>query len=285
MRFSSRLLSNVLLATAALMAPTSRAQRRAARALKSQPMIPWAGVQPDTGNISEISYSTNWAGAVITAPPAGQTFKSVSGRFTVPKASKPPSATGNGPWSASAWVGIDGDTAGNDILQTGIDFTVNSAGEHSVAAWYEWYPNDAFNFASFPIAAGDVIEMSVLATSSSAGTVTLENVSSGKSVSKALTAPSSGSDIAGKNAEWIVEDYEEGSSLVPFADFGTITFTDCTAKTGSETLALSSASVIEISIYNLLVTVPLFLKVMRYTFRLKCPVETSYDCRSCPLRG
>ena len=255
MKLSSILLSHVLLATSTLAAPASRAQRRAARALKSQPMLPWAGVQPDTGNISEISYSTNWAGAVITAPPAGQTFKSVSGRFTVPAATKPPSATGSGPWSASAWVGIDGDTAGNDILQTGIDFTVNSAGQHSFAAWYEWYPNYAYNFASFPIAAGDVIEMSVVATSPSAGTVTLQNVSSGKSVSKALTAPSSGSTIAGKNAEWIVEDYEEGSSLVPFADFGTVTFTDCTAKTGSETLTLNSASVIEISTYNPFVTV------------------------------
>jgi hypothetical protein len=26
------------------------------------------------------------------------------------------------------------------------------------------------------------------------------------------------------NAEWIVEDFEEGSSLVEFADFGTVTF-------------------------------------------------------------
>ena len=26
------------------------------------------------------------------------------------------------------------------------------------------------------------------------------------------------------NAEWIVEDFEEGDSLVEFADFGTVTF-------------------------------------------------------------
>lgn len=34
-----------------------------------------------------------------------------------------------------------------------------------------------------------------------------------------------------ENVEWIVEDFEEGSSLVPFADFGTVEFTDAVATT------------------------------------------------------
>lgn len=36
--------------------------------------------------------------------------------FTVPK------ATGGSSTSSSGWVGIDGDTCGNAILQTGVDF-------------------------------------------------------------------------------------------------------------------------------------------------------------------
>ena len=32
---------------------------------------------------------------------------------------------GSGTYSASAWVGIDGDTCDNAILQTGVDFTVS----------------------------------------------------------------------------------------------------------------------------------------------------------------
>ena len=40
----------------------------------------------------------------------------------VPKA---PSG-GSGLYSASAWVGIDGDTCDTAILQTGIDFTINN---------------------------------------------------------------------------------------------------------------------------------------------------------------
>ncbi|MCJ1475770.1 hypothetical protein MMC13_004434 [Lambiella insularis] len=247
MKLSFFLFSNVLLSSAVLAAPLSRVQRRAAARLrKSGPLIPYVGEDNGIANASHVAYSNNWAGAVITSPPAGQTFNAVSAQVTVPTVTKPPGATSNGPWSAAAWVGIDGDTAGNSILQTGIDFTVSASGAHSFDAWYEWYPNVSFDFGNFPIAAGDVISMSVVASSSSAGTVTLENVSSGKSVSKALKAPSASADLAGKNAEWIVEDFEEGSSLVPLVDFGSITFTNCVAKTGSETLSLSSASLIDI---------------------------------------
>ena len=41
----------------------------------------------------------------------------MTGTFTVP--------TPSGEGSASAWVGIDGDTCDNAILQTGVDFTVS----------------------------------------------------------------------------------------------------------------------------------------------------------------
>ena len=41
----------------------------------------------------------------------------MTGTFTVPTPSGP-----NG--AASAWVGIDGDTCTNAILQTGVDFTL-----------------------------------------------------------------------------------------------------------------------------------------------------------------
>lgn len=53
------------------------------------------------------------------------TFKTVSGTFTVPTPREP--SGGSGSHSSSAWVGIDGDTCGNAILQTGIDFTVSGS--------------------------------------------------------------------------------------------------------------------------------------------------------------
>ena len=47
----------------------------------------------------------------------------MTGTFTVPTPREPSGASGT--HSASAWVGIDGDTCGNAILQTGVDFNVN----------------------------------------------------------------------------------------------------------------------------------------------------------------
>lgn len=45
-------------------------------------------------------------------------------------------------YAASAWVGIDGDTASNSILQTGVDFYVEGSSV-GYDAWYEWYPDYA----------------------------------------------------------------------------------------------------------------------------------------------
>jgi hypothetical protein len=46
--------------------------------------------------------------------------------------------------------------------------------------------------------------------------------------------------LCGFDAEWIVEDFEEGNSLVPFADFGTVVFTDCSATAGGSTVTPGS---------------------------------------------
>jgi hypothetical protein len=87
------------------------------------------GVITEGDNVNYVQYSNNWAGAVLTAPPSGQTFNAVSGQFTVPTASAPSGESGT--YSTSIWVGIDGDTYGNAILQSGIDVTVNPDGSQS----------------------------------------------------------------------------------------------------------------------------------------------------------
>ncbi|KAK8166678.1 peptidase A4 family-domain-containing protein [Phyllosticta citrichinensis] len=181
---------------------------------------------------TEVEYSSNWAGAVIEEPPSG-TFTAVSGKFTVPTPGVPSGSSGAGEYAASAWVGIDGDTYGNAILQTGVDFYATSSGSYSFDAWYEWYPDYAYNFNGIDISAGDVITVTVESSSSSAGTAVVENETTGQRVSKSLTAPESSATLGGQNAEWIVEDFESNGSLVAFADFGSVTFTDATAETSS----------------------------------------------------
>ncbi|ROW08368.1 hypothetical protein VMCG_03267 [Cytospora schulzeri] len=180
-------------------------------------------------NNSDVSYSTNWSGAVQI----GTGYDSITGTIEVPTPSVPSGGSSRKQYAASAWVGIDGDTCSTAILQTGIDFYAGRGGV-SFDAWYEWYPDYAYTFSGITISEGDTIVMSVDATSKKAGTVTIENSTTGKTVTHSFSAETD--ELCEYNAEWIVEDFESGLSLVPFADFGTVTFTDCSPSVSGSTI-------------------------------------------------
>ena len=111
------------------------------------------------------------------------------------------------------------------------------------AAWYEWYPDYAYDFSGISFSPGDSVTLTVTASSTKAGTAVITNNSKGKTVSKSITSSSA---LCEQDAEWIVEDFEEGSSLVPFANFGTVTFTGASAKTASGSVGPSGANTIDI---------------------------------------
>lgn len=96
-----------------------------------------------------------------------------------------------------------------------------------------------------------MIQMSVQATSLKAGSVTLENLSTGQTVTKSL---SSSASLCGTNAEWIVEDFESGNSEVPFANFGTVTFSNTVAGTSSSSQGNSGSSILDIKQGNTVYT-------------------------------
>lgn len=137
------LLTTAILAATALAAPhgdamghglAARVATRTQR--KTNPLSKVAGSVEGpiaNSNVSHVEYSSNWAGAVYESPPSG-TFTAVSATITVPV----PSATAAGTYSASAWVGIDGDTYGNAILQTGVDFTATKSGSKTTYSFDAW---------------------------------------------------------------------------------------------------------------------------------------------------
>jgi len=257
MKFSA-LISSALFTATALAAPQGQglAKRIATRTRNSgfAQIIHSADII-EGDNVTHVDYSSNWSGAVLTAPPAGSTFNAVSGQFTVPTPSVP-SGAADGTYSASIWAGIDGDTDQNAILQAGIDITVTKSGSrlsYSYDSWYEWLPNYATEFSSsaFSFKSGDVISISITTSTSTKGTVTLDNITTGMTVSKSLSAPSSSAALAGQNAEWIVEDYEESGRLVPLADFGTVLWTNAVAKTNTgASLGTSGADIIDLEDEN-----------------------------------
>ena len=87
------------------------------------------------------------------------------------------------------------------------------------------------------------MKLTVTASSTTSGTAVIENLTTGKTVTQEITSSSA---LCEENAEWIVEDYEEGDSLVPFADFGTVTFTGASATTSSGSIGPSGATLIDI---------------------------------------
>ncbi|KAJ6105015.1 hypothetical protein N7486_003704 [Penicillium sp. IBT 16267x] len=252
MKFSTAILGSALVASA-LAAPLTekRAARRAARSAgkrqSNPPFKPGTTESIDLSNTSEVEYSSNWAGAVLI----GTGYNAVTAEFTVPTPSVPSGGSNNVQYCASAWVGIDGDTCSTAILQTGIDFCVQGS-TTSFDAWYEWYPDYAYDF-NLAVAAGDVIKITVDATSKTAGTATVDNVTTGKSVTHTFTGGVDG-DLCEYNAEWIVEDFEENGSLVPFANFGTVTFSSASATSSGSSVGPEGATLIDIESGNTVLT-------------------------------
>ena len=80
----------------------------------------------------------------------------------------------------------------------------------------------------------------------------IENLTTGQTVTENLTSSSA---LCEENAEWIVEDYEEGGSLVPFTDFGTVAFTNAYATTTSGSqISPNGAQIIDIEQNNKVLT-------------------------------
>jgi len=258
MKFTA-ILSVLLCAISVVAAPFTelrrerRATRQRARTVPNKHSLPPQNVT--TGNVEgplsnavNIQYSSNWAGAVLT----GSGYTTVTGTVVVPRPQEPSGGSSRTQYAASAWVGIDGDTCQSAILQTGVDFYIED-GQASFDAWYEWFPNYAYNFDGITINVGDTIKMTVTAESTSSGTAIIDNLSTGRTVSHSFSGESS--QLCQSDAEWIIEDFSSGSSLVPFADFNTVTFTDASVTTSDgTTLGVSSATILDIKQNNKVLT-------------------------------
>ncbi|KAJ9220599.1 hypothetical protein DTO169C6_7112 [Paecilomyces variotii] len=251
MKFTA--VTSLFIAGTALAAPLTTERharneaRQAERRRTSPPLSAVNGQQLHFNGTKNVEYSSNWAGAVLI----GTGYTKVTGTFTVPTPSVPSGGRSNEEYCASAWVGIDGDTCSTSILQTSVDFCVQGSSV-SYDAWYEWYPDYAYDFSGISISAGDVITVTVDASSPSAGTATVENVSTGQTVTHTFSGETD--ELCEYNAEWIVEDFESNGSLVPFADFGTVTFSGATATDDGSTVGPSGATILDIEQNNRVLT-------------------------------
>jgi hypothetical protein len=185
--------------------------------------------------------SSNWSGYVV--PSSSAIITDVSGEWTVPtlNCNDTPNA------GESTWVGIGGANSGSVLLQTGIsDNCVNGVQQNS--GWWEEVPsnpNQENIFTNFPVSPGDTIQASVFENNSGTWTTLVEDMTSGL---EGIMVTGEGwgvipigasqfsyqgtttylSYTGGYTAEWIMEDTTNGLSdtLVPFANYGSVTFTN-----------------------------------------------------------
>jgi hypothetical protein len=205
--------------------------------VRSRPYKPASADIINLNGTSNETHSSNWAGAVLI----GNGYTSVASKITVPAPQLPSGADSSTSYCASAWVGIDGELS---CKQTGLDFCIqgNTA---SYSAWYERYPDYAHDFSNIQILPGNVVRVTVDATSQSSSSAVIEYLSTGASLTHQFP---NGFDanLCKYNAEWIVEDFSVNSGLAPFANFGTVVFSNAVASVSGKNLGPSSATIMEI---------------------------------------
>ncbi|KAJ6780645.1 hypothetical protein PWT90_01741 [Aphanocladium album] len=163
------------------------------------------------------SGDSNWGGIIQE----GKGWKHITATVTVPDVSGQNADAG-----AAGWVGIDGANCRSGLLQTG--FAV--FGDGHIEPWYEWFPEPSYNY-NLAVSAGDQLRLSVYATSKSGGNSTIENLTTGRSASHQFT--NMRHPLCMTDAEWIVEDFDNGDIPVDFANFGEMKFTDAYAEGSS----------------------------------------------------
>lgn len=135
MKFTTALVTSLLLVTGAVAAPARSLRRkrgdeylagRGGDVLRaSTPMI---AASNTTANVHgpknrRISYSTNWAGAVLQ----GSDISTAIGTFTIPNVKVPSGGSSSTLYSTAAWVGIDGSSCQSAILQAGVDISIQNS--------------------------------------------------------------------------------------------------------------------------------------------------------------
>jgi hypothetical protein len=164
--------------------------------------------------------SSNWSGSVLFIG-GGDTFKWISGSWTVPHAYPTPGAAGTE--YSSAWLGIDGDGS-PDVMQAGTE----TDSDGTCYAWFEWFPAFSVGINNFSVVPGDVVSLVLCATSPTTAWMSIGNLTSKQYTNFAFSAPS-GTTLVGNCAEAVVERPGVGGGLAQLPRYGEVFFDDTTA--------------------------------------------------------
>jgi len=200
--------------------------------------VPQLTLAPRAHNAS--SNSTNWSGYAVTG--ASGSVSDAKGSWTVPAIQG--TCPGINQYS-SFWVGIDGFNSGT-VEQTGTDSDCQN-GVPTYYAWYEFYPHPSFLINGLTVHPGD--HMTAEANfNGRAFVVTITDTTTGLSFSTSSRVHSA----QRSSAEWIAEAPSSSGGILPLANFGTVSFSSCTATISGSTGTIGSfgASVQQITMVS-----------------------------------
>jgi hypothetical protein len=152
--------------------------------------------------------STNWAGDAVT----GKNYKRVAASWVVPTVT----VTRSNRYAAT-WVGIGGFNSG-DLIQAGT--AEQSVGGHAqYFAWTEVLPQPEVPITGFAVHPGDSMTVDVQNTSGKNWTITIANITTGKTAVKQLVYTS-----LHNSAEWIHEAPSSGVAQLRLATTTNVDF-------------------------------------------------------------
>ncbi len=186
--------------------------------------------------------SLNWAGYAVATnfSDPKPVATGVSGSWVIPQIQVSQSDS-----FSAIWVGIGG-TFGQTLIQAGTEQdSINGVAVYS--AWYELLPADSVTVTTVNVSPGDAVTVSIKLVNSNLDiwSIELNDLTTGQNFIQDFTY-----DSSRLSAEWIVERPDVDNALSNIADFGSITFSNCTAEVNNQAGALAYFPLSRSFMYN-----------------------------------
>ena len=180
--------------------------------------------------------ASNWGGYAVETSlvsPQKNAVSAAYGSWRIPTISRSTSAE----TYSALWVGIDGDSD-NTVEQLGTEQDWTPHGQTNYV-WFEMYPHRSYNITGFPIEPGDTFSAAVNFAGGELFVLSITNLT--KRVSYTVPIKYTKMKASRESAEWIVEAPFAGGVL-PLADFGTVSFSNCSAKVNGVAGAINNSA-------------------------------------------